>query len=88
MDTAKKKAPSNLASLLRTASYLLSSLLTVSTVPQVRAGRWRKSDVALRGPGRACADRQGVGTAPEHGPDQVRAGGTESAANARRRQAH
>ncbi|GFE20243.1 hypothetical protein Sliba_06960 [Streptomyces nigrescens] len=47
MDTAKKKAPSNLASLLRTASYLLSSFITESTVQQVRRRRWRKSDGAF-----------------------------------------
>ncbi|GAA2605140.1 hypothetical protein Stube_00310 [Streptomyces tubercidicus] len=51
MDTAKKKAPSNLASLLRTASYLLSSFITVSTVQQVRRRRWRKSDGAFGEPG-------------------------------------
>ena len=48
--TAKKNAPSNRASRLRTASYLLSSCITESTVQQVRRRRWRKSDGVFSSP--------------------------------------
>lgn len=59
VSTAKKNAPSNRASRLRTASYLPSSRVfsysavgvTPSSLRQTGHPGWRKSDIALEGSG-------------------------------------
>ncbi|GHE42837.1 hypothetical protein GCM10018771_24250 [Streptomyces cellulosae] len=49
VSTAKKNTPSNRASRLRTASYLLSSSVIRSSVPWRGAPGWRKSDMESEG---------------------------------------
>ncbi|GGP97909.1 hypothetical protein GCM10010233_12840 [Streptomyces pseudogriseolus] len=48
VSTAKKNAPSNRASRLRTASYLLSSSVMGSSVPWRERRGWRESDMEPR----------------------------------------
>ncbi len=47
VSTAKKNSPSNRPSRLRTASYLVSSSITPSSVGQDEDPGWRKSDAEL-----------------------------------------
>ncbi len=59
VSTAKKNAPSNRASRLRTASYLLSSSVMGSSVPWRERRGWRESDMEPGGvlEGRAFGGR-------------------------------
>ncbi|GAA0915469.1 hypothetical protein GCM10009576_002570 [Streptomyces rhizosphaericus] len=47
MATPKKNSPSNRASRLHTASYLLSSLITPPLCAKGEEACWRKSDMTL-----------------------------------------